>query len=67
MTDKASVPDKALFQIVSVLKPGGIGIVSTPIMTRGLLQLAKRFNISIQDTYGDSVIFTKNIGRSKKR
>lgn len=45
------LPEKALFQIVSVLRPRGIGAVSVPIMPESkLYKLAKRLNITIQKT-----------------
>ncbi|MBN2067295.1 MAG: hypothetical protein JW744_02410 [Candidatus Diapherotrites archaeon] len=59
--------EKALFQIVSVLKPGGIGIVDTSISNERLHQLAKRLNFSIQKIHSHSVVFTKNFGISGKK
>lgn len=67
--------EKAIFQMVSVLKPGGIGIVSTNIPDKKLVQvredrlaqLAKRFNITVRKRHADSVVFSKNFGRKKKR
>ena len=61
------VPEKAFFQIVSVLKPGGIGVVSAKISNERLKQLAKRFNLTIKQHYADSIVFSKNFGRAKKR
>ncbi|MDP2973708.1 MAG: hypothetical protein Q8N60_01525, partial [Candidatus Diapherotrites archaeon] len=61
------LPEKAIFQIVSVLKPGGIGVVSAKISNERLKQLAKRFNLTIKQHYADSVVFSKNVGREKKR
>ncbi len=65
--------EKAIFQIVSVLKPGGVAIVITKLPEEELKKLSKRFNISIKSTFGVEekmvyrVLFTKNFGRSKKR
>ncbi len=72
---RSPVPEKAFFQIVSVLQPKGTGIIATAIPKERLYQLAKRFNVTIQrirtleSRQGDvvnSVIFTKNSGRKKK-
>ncbi len=60
------LPEKAFFQIVSVLKPGGTGIVSTGLSTKRLKQLEKRFNISIKQFYGGNVVFSKNLARGKR-
>ncbi|MCX6798619.1 MAG: class I SAM-dependent methyltransferase [Candidatus Diapherotrites archaeon] len=61
------LPEKALFQIVSVLKPGGIGVVSTPLAEaeKRLPQLAKRFNITIHQINAQGIVFTKNVGGAK--
>jgi len=58
--------EKAFFQIVSVLKPGGTGIVSTSIPKKRLTELAKRFNLSIKQIYASSVVFSKNIAKGKR-
>lgn len=60
------LPEKALFQIVSVLKPGGIGIIHTTVSEKMLRELAGRWNISIIKKYPSEVIFIKNISRRKK-
>ena len=58
--------EKAFFQIVSVLKPGGTGIVSTQLSNKRLRELAKRFNLSIKQFYGGNVVFSKNLVRRKR-
>jgi len=59
--------EKALFQIVSVLKPGGKGVVSTSLSNDKLASLSKRLNITIKKNYAGNILFTKNIGIKKKR
>ena len=60
------VPEKALFQLVSVLKPGGIGLVNhAGISKKRIYELAKRFNITIRKKKPRIIVFTKNYGRRK--
>lgn len=66
------LPEKALFQVVSVLVPGGIGIVTCGISEERLRALEKRFGIKINKTAKQgpedsnrTIIFTKNFGRRK--
>ena len=60
------VHEKLFYQLVSVLKPGGIGIVEINIPGKELARLAKRLNISIRKLHLNSVVFTKNLGRRKR-
>jgi SAM-dependent methyltransferase len=61
------LPEKALFQIVEILRPGGIGIISADIPRERLDSLAKRFNISYQSKERlETLIFTKNFARGKR-
>jgi len=67
----SSLSKKALYQIVSVIKPGGVGVVGTNLVfSKTPLQLenlAKKFNITVKQLTGVGIVFTKNIGRKKKR
>ena len=58
--------EKLFYQLVSVLKPGGIGIVEINIPDKELARLAKRLDISIRKRHLNSVVFTKNLGRRKR-
>lgn len=73
--------EKAFFQFVSVIKPGGIGVVfGNTKLAVTIKKLANRFNITIlpypnryniyspfpATTEQYFVVFTKNIGRKKK-
>ena len=63
-----ALPEKAIFQIVEVLKPRGIGMVTfsrSKISEERIRQLAKRFNITIRRIGEGRVFFTKNQGRKK--
>ncbi len=65
------VPEKAIFQVVSTLKPGGMGVITVRMPRHKLDQLAQRFNISIGQVTpalgsASSVVFTKNIGKIKR-
>ncbi len=71
---RSPVPEKAFFQIVSVLKPRGVGIIATGIPKERLRQLAETFNINIQsfksfESRGEdcvnSIVFTKNTKKKK--
>lgn len=58
--------EKALYQIVTALKPGGIGVVTTNLSSsKNLPRLAKRLNITIRQIKGHSISFTKNTTRKK--
>ncbi len=67
--------EKAFFQLVSVVKPGGIGMVdvrkpgSELVQPRVdmIAQLARRFNVSIKQWNAYSIVFTKNFGRGKRK
>jgi len=65
--------EKAFFQLVSVLKPGGIGVAKTRISEKRVLELAKRLNLKVmrihRPLFGPvlSVTFTKNISKPKRR
>ncbi len=67
------IPEKAFFQIVSVLKPKGIGLIITPLPKEEIYKLAKRFNVTIQRFEllfpgpARSIIFTKNLSGKKPR
>ena len=62
------VPEKALFQVVSLLKPGGIGLVKINLSQERLSEIAKTFNINIiQSKFPHKLVFVKNFVKKKKR
>lgn len=71
---KTPLLEKAFFQVASVLEPGGVGVllVGKNYLEGKLPSLAKRLNLSIKinksiQWEGRTIIFTKNIGRRKRK